>query len=76
MGGHNMPEETIRRRYHAGLKNFFNLYRELADSWFFYDNSQSTGPILQASGQIQAGINITDAVVWEQIRREYDGCSL
>ena len=25
MGGHNVPEEIIRRRYQAGLKNFFNL---------------------------------------------------
>jgi len=23
MGGHNVPEETIRRRYHAGIGNFF-----------------------------------------------------
>ena len=23
MGGHPRPEETIRRRYHAGLRNFF-----------------------------------------------------
>src|SRR3990167_6621370 len=22
MGGHNVPEDTIRRRYHAGLRNF------------------------------------------------------
>ena len=39
LGGHNIPEEVIRRRYHAGLKNFFELYRPLADSWKFYDSS-------------------------------------
>lgn len=76
MGGHNVPEETIRRRYHVGLKNFFNLYRPLADSWFFYDNSQSTGPLLLASGLKQSSIDINNAVIWEQVRREYDGCSL
>jgi chromosome segregation ATPase len=27
-----VPEETIRRRYKSGLKNFFNLYRPLTDS--------------------------------------------
>jgi len=26
MGGHAVPECTIRRRYHVGLRNFFNLY--------------------------------------------------
>ncbi len=25
-GGHNIPTETIKRRYHKGLHNFFNLY--------------------------------------------------
>lgn len=34
-GGHSVPEATIRRRYTAGLKNFFNLYSSLADSWQF-----------------------------------------
>lgn len=32
MGGHFVPEETIRRRFKGGLKNFFNLYKPLADS--------------------------------------------
>jgi predicted ABC-type ATPase len=26
-GGHHIPEETIRRRYSAGIANFFGLYR-------------------------------------------------
>ncbi|WZO97969.1 zeta toxin family protein [Isosphaeraceae bacterium EP7] len=38
-GGHNIPEETIRRRYVAGLRNFFRLYQPLADSWRLYDGS-------------------------------------
>jgi predicted ABC-type ATPase len=29
LGGHNVPEETIRRRYHAGLQNFFLLAHSL-----------------------------------------------
>jgi predicted ABC-type ATPase len=33
MGGHNIPEETIRRRYQKGLQNFFDLYRGLAETW-------------------------------------------
>lgn len=39
MGGHNVPEETIRRRFTSGLKNFFHLYEPLADSWQMYDNT-------------------------------------
>src|SRR3990167_6931607 len=36
MGGHAVPEPVIRRRYRAGLKNFFNLYRPIANSWRLY----------------------------------------
>jgi predicted ABC-type ATPase len=35
-GGHNVPEEIIRRRFAAGRKNFETLYRDLVDSWAVY----------------------------------------
>ncbi|HVA50473.1 MAG TPA: hypothetical protein VNH11_29260 [Pirellulales bacterium] len=37
-GGHNIPAETVRRRYFAGLRNFFELYQPIADSWLCLDN--------------------------------------
>lgn len=39
-GGHNVPEEVIRRRFDAGLKNFDRLYRGLVNRWILYDNSE------------------------------------
>jgi predicted ABC-type ATPase len=39
-GGHDVREEVIRRRYSAGLKNFWDLYQPLADAWAVYDNSE------------------------------------
>ncbi len=39
LGGHDIPEDTIRRRYAAGLKNFFHLYLPLADFWEVHDNT-------------------------------------
>jgi len=44
-GGHHIPENTIRRRFQVGWKNFTELYRQLANSWAIYDNS-GTAPIL------------------------------
>lgn len=41
-GGHNVPEEVIRRRFDAGLRNFENLYRGLVNTWALYDNSGRT----------------------------------
>jgi predicted ABC-type ATPase len=38
-GGHGVPDEVVRRRFAAGLKNFENVYCKLFDSWAIYDNS-------------------------------------
>ena len=38
-GGHDVPAATIARRFRRGLYNFFQVYRQLADDWHFYDNS-------------------------------------
>lgn len=42
MGGHNVPEDVVRRRYHKGISNFSRLYQPLTDSWAIYDNSTDT----------------------------------
>lgn len=38
-GGHNIPEPVIRRRYVAGIRNFFRLFMSEVDYWDIYDNS-------------------------------------
>ena len=37
LGGHNIPEEVICRRYRQGWQNFQETYRHLADAWEVYD---------------------------------------
>ena len=37
-GGHNIPEDVIRRRFKAGLENFYNYYSKVVNSWALYDN--------------------------------------
>jgi predicted ABC-type ATPase len=39
MGGHDVPAQTILRRFDRGLYNLFHLYRPLLDSWMLFDNS-------------------------------------
>ena len=38
-GGHNIPEDVIRRRFKAGLENFHERYSKIGNSWAFYDSS-------------------------------------
>ena len=71
MGGHDIPEETIRRRYESGLRNFFDLYRPLAATWRMYDNSKGPTPKLVASGEGNATTLIVDWQTWERIERGY-----
>lgn len=50
-GGHNIPEDTIRRRYQRGLRNFFQLYRPICDEWIFADNAGDFPRILAEGGR-------------------------
>ena len=38
-GGHNIPEEVLRRRYRMGLKYLFSTYMPLCDRWVMVDNT-------------------------------------
>ncbi len=38
-GGHDVPKDIIKRRYAAGIKNLFSLYRPLVDILRLYDAS-------------------------------------
>ena len=46
-GGHNIPEDVIRRRFSHGLHNFNNLYQPIVDAWILYDNSANIPAILE-----------------------------
>lgn len=67
MGGHNVPAETIRRRYAAGIRNFFKLYRPLTDSWRVYDNSEVL-PHLIAHGSGETVEYISDEPAWSRLK--------
>ena len=68
-GGHSIPEETIRRRYEAGLRNFRDLYRPMADCWDLFDNSRPEALTRIASGRLGSEIVIGDQSTWSEIIR-------
>ena len=49
-GGHDVPEDVIRRRFEAGWHNFRTVYSELVDEWKLYENSSGT-PLLIGEGK-------------------------
>lgn len=66
-GGHNIPEDIIRRRYTAGISNLFRLFIKEADSWDIYDNSDN--PRIQiAYGGKDADTIICDEIKYEKLK--------
>lgn len=71
LGGHNVPEKTIRRRYDMGLKNFFELYRPIATTWRMFDNSRA-GRMDRIARGVETRVDQADqSQLWQKIMREY-----
>jgi predicted ABC-type ATPase len=51
-GGHNIPSDVIRRRYHLGIKNFFELYKDEVDTWTLVDNNSSPRQLIATDEEI------------------------
>ncbi len=45
-GGHDVPKADVRRRFKRGWAHFEARYKELADSWAVYDNTQGTAKLI------------------------------
>ena len=68
--GHFVPSETIHRRYHAGVRNFFELYEPIAYRWKFFDNTRKPR-VLIASGGEGMKEEILNSKVWDRLKQEY-----
>jgi predicted ABC-type ATPase len=68
-GGHNIPEETIRRRYRVGMDYFFHDYAPICERWILADNSQIPFRVI-AEGSKNDLINIKDETTYHKIRTQ------
>ena len=66
-GGHNIPEETIRRRYNVGIDYFFHYYAPVCERWILADNSQIPFRVI-AQGTKDEVISINDEATYTKIR--------
>jgi predicted ABC-type ATPase len=66
-GGHDVPEAVVRRRFGAGLRNFIQVYSDIADSWQVYDNSSVRGPRLIAARMLGGETSVEDQTAWDRI---------
>ena len=66
-GGHNIPEEVIRRRYVMGLTYFFDTYAPFCDHWVLADNSES--PFTVVAEGTKESLTIKDREKYRTIRK-------
>lgn len=68
LGGHDVPDDVVRRRYENGLRNFFRIYAPLAKKWRFYDNRGAEGPRLVAQGSGAETTEIRSEDIWQLVQ--------
>lgn len=68
-GGHDITEEIIRRRYKNGLKNFFNIFKNLVNEWMFIENSGEPYTLIAQKFQGQEKIYING--LWNTLKQKY-----
>lgn len=66
-GGHDIPVETIVRRYHVGIDYFFHQYAPICERWILADNSQIPFRVI-AEGSKTDVINVKDEEIFLKIK--------
>lgn len=71
MGGHNIPENVIKRRYYRGLKNLLHYYLPIADTALIIDNSAAKTNQIKviAKKDLNDQLQVKDERIWEEIQR-------
>ena len=67
-GGHNIPEDVVRRRYYLGLKYLFSTYIPECERWWLVDNSVSPfSTVAEGIGTVKfIKDNDKYALIWNQ----------
>lgn len=65
-GGHNIPVDVILRRYSAGIKNLFEIYMPIVDSWMLVENLNNPRIIIaENDGE---GIEIHNETLYNKVK--------
>lgn len=70
-GGHDIPAETVRRRYVRGLRNLFDLYMPIATGWAVFDGARPV-PNPVARGSAGALTEVLESRTWATILARRD----
>ena len=66
-GGHNIPEQDIRRRFKRGIYNLLNLYMPICDSVLIYNNVMTPAKLVARKITQQDDIEAVEPDMWNQL---------
>jgi predicted ABC-type ATPase len=78
LGGHDVPEADVRRRFYRSLVNFRRLYSQITHEWRVYHALRLLDePDLRviAHGVGDAAATVVDEDAWLQIQKQVDAHS-
>lgn len=67
MGGHNIPEDDIRRRFKRGIDNLQHLYMPICDSVLVYNNAHGEAILVAKKGNSEGNVQIYIQDMWNQL---------
>lgn len=66
-GGHDIPVETIKRRYCRGMYNFAHKFTPVCDYWLVIDNSGAAYSYI-AESQGATELKIYNTACWQKFK--------
>ena len=69
MGGHNIPDDIVERRYYRGIYNLINLYIPICDNWMVINNMDEV-PAIIADGKMNDREVIKNNDIWTIINKQ------
>ena len=68
-GGHNVPEDVIRRRFRLGIANLVNLFIPICDSVLVFNNVKTPAQLIARKENKQSPIEIVEIEMWNKLIR-------
>jgi predicted ABC-type ATPase len=66
-GGHNIPEEDIRRRFKRGIYNLIHLYMPICDSVLVYNNVKTPAQLVARKKNQVDEVELIETEMWNQL---------
>lgn len=66
-GGHNIPEDDIRRRFKRGIYNLIHLYMPICDSVLVFNNVKTPAELVARTKNQNDDIELIEPEMWNQL---------